>query len=358
MLIKISSEIDFLTLSDDEIHALELLAYSYKDGHHLIEAPVHVFEFLAGWDRLNSRAAAVYRKLQLKWFQLGGLYALVNTKIVAGRYQSVNSVTDADDTIIEVPLSQIDMQFLAPTTLMLEDINDEDTYRLIINWFLQVKNSISNTASSYNFRVQSGGGIRISDNYKHFLETQKSLILCITDSDRKFPEDVLGATAKKFFDFDHSNFYLGKMLLIDVHERENLIPFSIYKKIHSEHGATNGHVRDSFAVLNAIREHPEAVRFIDIKDGFICKKFNCNADLKNYWISILGEMVSPIHDCKNIKCDKVLFRGFPKSLIADAVSSVKEVPTVIEINENLSSHWVRIGAEIFNWSVSTKAFIT
>lgn len=358
MLIEICPDIDFSGLSEEEIHVLDLLAESHQNGNHLIGGDLSCLEFLSTWGKLTLRSRSIYKKLMLRWVQLGSLYELVKIRVIVGRYEAIDFFSQEDKDYIKLPFSLVDMNFLIPTTLMLEDTNDEDIYRLILNWYLIVKHSIGDASSIYSYRLQSGGGIRTAANFKHFLDHNFNLILCVLDTDRKYPGDNLGATAEKASEIEFNP--LGRLLVLDVHERENLIPYSVYEKIHNDHGVADGQLRQSFLFLSHIRENFDAFRYLDIKSGFVCKSFNSaeKIGMKNYWAPILDELLSNGHNCKGASCDNVLFRSFPKQYLPPVIAAMKNNPQGVSVCDGLARQWVDIAQEIFGWCISNKKSIT
>lgn len=358
MLIEICPDVDFSSLSEEEIHVLDLIAESHQSGNHLIGGDVASLEFLSAWEKLTPRSRSIYKKLKLRWVQLGSLYNLARISVVIGHYDSIEFSSKGERRIIKFPFSLVNMNFLIPTTLMLEDTNDEDMYKLILNWYLVVGNSIGDISGIYNYRLQSGNGIRTAANFKHFIENNLNLILCVLDTDRKYPGDILGATAEKASALEPSP--LGKLLVLDVHERENLIPYSIYEKIHEEHGAADGQLRQSFVFLAHIHENFEAFRYLDIKSGFVCRNFNSveKENMKNYWLPLLEGLLNNGHACKGASCDNVLFRNFPKQYLPPVIASVKNNPQEVSMCDSLAQQWAAIAEEIFGWCISNKKSIT
>lgn len=362
MLIEISSNITFDDLTDDEIQALEFIAHAFKAGNHMLIANLETLEFLAAWENIKEYTRAIYNRLSKKWVQLGILDNLVTCKIVVGKFNGIHAIYDAggDPIIINVPLEKININFFSPTTLMLEDSNDEATYELITNWYLSVEKSLSNIENTYSYRFQSGGGGRTFINYGRFQNTNDGLILCVVDTDRKYPLDELGATAQKTLAIDDNNFPLSRLIVLDVHERENLIPFSIYKKAHDENSTLDGNLRNSFLALKSIKDHPEALSFFDIKKGIMCKKINDpqNIEFKNYWSSLLNSFFLVTHACRNQECDKVFVFGFPKNIIENEINIFKSAPKAIDVEPQLKQHWIKIGQNIINWCLCYKSFST
>jgi hypothetical protein len=360
MLIEISNNINFNNLNDDEVAAFDCLAHAFNDGHHIVIAEPAVLDLLASLVKLSERGRATYRRISNRFSFVGGLSQLVTCKIVVGNFNNVHLVKSQCGTndVINVPLLEVSTGFLSPTALMLEDVNDKDTYEMILNWFLVHEKGFSNVEDKYRFSFRNGGGIRIADNFEHFVKNEQGLLLCIVDTDRKFPADNLGGTASAVKNVYNQGYPKSNLLLLDVHERENLIPFSVFKGIYENNESHDGDLRAGFESLNVISGDPVALSFFDVKKGLVCKKATRDLNFKNYWDNFFPASMYISHSpCIGASCKLSVIRGFPVRYLDEEVARLKRNQPSIDMSEHLKIQWIKIAQNLFNWCLGYKATI-
>lgn len=356
MLIKISSSFNFDSLNDDAVLIIELLASAHRSGNHFVVSDYEVLEFLSNWEKLSAVAKSTYKMLFRKWSQISTVSRFVNQFVELVPFEEPSSEIIDGREVVRYPISRIDYNSLTPTTLMLEDVNDEKTYLMIANWYLMK----SGFRIGYRYRLESGGGGRISANFGSFLNKNTSPIICVVDTDKKYPHDSLGNTAEQLLAVNIEGYPLAKVLVLEVHERENLLPFSIFERLHDENGGSNGDVRNSFSAISSFRQHPSAMRYFNIKSGMICGKFFHQFDqaVRDYWEGVIQGFLRPNHTCMGDRCDKILVPGFPARLMRQSIDQYFDKPTEIIVDDSFVGDWMNIGRQIINWCLCDSPRIT
>lgn len=224
-----------------------------------------------------------------------------------------------DDDILVFPTS-VDMfqttSSCQKSIVLGENSTDVDLFNLILKWYL-VKESISvNT----EFDKESGGGTTTKEVLKTKLDASK-IILAIIDSDVKYPGCKIGDTLKDCKSMLFRQCYAFKLHSLDVHEIENLLPFSFIDHPQMFHAevALN---KMKFDLIRS--NNPELLKYFDVKKGI---KKNALFDSEEKYRDFAKECCScdttitdfNAHVDSSVLNNKVIFPGIESKIMRKAL---------------------------------------
>lgn len=241
--------------------------------------------------------------------------------------------------------------------LACEDLNDCVFYRFVLDWYVQENNLKYNV----NLNDLHGGGGRTIDNVtKHWIE-MKQEVLCIVDTDRKYPNMPLDKNKCPYkckkFDKNRAGY---RCIDIDVQEIENLVPLNYIDNLTYKY-PLNIKYKRHFDYLRNNNDTEELLRFFDCKNGILQsdslrKDKNYHAFAEKCW------KLNP-EICKTESFDDYLdglqkednvYERLNSCLMRDILSYVKDakkesnLPAPNLLNFQLNE-WNRIGKEMVNW---------
>lgn len=339
----------------DSIIALDDLASSRRKGKNFIFAEKSVLETLYKAD-ISKGAKEVFKSLfnnssedKLYW-QTVNKYINVVDKVIEPQIEKIG---DAEELKVELK-SLKDSDIHDYTLLITENQSDCEFYKLIGQYYARSKNIVR---TKIMFDLKPGGG----DTTVNILsltvnnETRK-LCLCIVDSDKKFPKDTGGSTKEHIKNFikKHPVQDIWKVIILDVHEIENLLPISYIEKCSKD-------IRTSSNTIKFLKDliDSEAIFYFDMKDGikkekFICKdfgdptikkKFYKNENFRSYWEEYVKNYVK---DMKNIQ-DEHIINGFGKKILERIIKEFSSKEISLEEDGYLKGKWISLGRDIFSW---------
>jgi len=144
--------------------------------------------------------------------------------------------------------------------IIFEDVNDDPTYRMISNWAVSRFSSIQ-----IMYEVVNGGGSNTSKTIEYEtknLSNKPRIVMCLYDSDIKFPNGKLGDTAKGIISVSKTiTSVLYSSYRIDAHEVENLYSFRMLDKIVDDVNAKE--IKNLVQVI----EQKSSTEYLDLKNG-------------------------------------------------------------------------------------------
>lgn len=145
-----------------------------------------------------------------------------------------------------------------------EDLNDTKFYEHILKWYIRQKNA----NYYYSFHGVGGGG---KNTYRAILNELKSqhITICIIDTDKKYKECPIetDSTYYNCVNLVHSNACEYKILPLNVHEIENLIPLNYIDQFDNW---VNGDANDikKKRAFDFLRDNAEEILpYFDYKKG-------------------------------------------------------------------------------------------
>lgn len=350
----------------ETIPALENLANAVREGKHLVISDRETLKIIANCQDLSKTTRAIYTMLYNKFSELRSYLSVVT------RYIEITDLLEpalsslSDQEVIQVPLKFFEnTQSIQKTILLCENSSDTSFYQTIARVYLIWKNA--NIKLEYEPR--GGGGNTIDTEYDNIQKTTKYFCLCILDSDRIAPEGKLGSTAAQIDQNKNqsSQFFRTKVLILDVHEIENLIPNSILLGICSGDKQREEALK-RIEKLQQIRGN-QIKHFLDIKEGMLMYKIfdSNNPKDKLFWeshvleINIILKCIDD--DClADWKCNKTksncqcqISLGFGKNTLDNTIKYLEKIePHKIarEFNNDMKPEWEKIGQVVVDFCIA------
>ena len=221
---------------------LENLITAFYRGKHIIDFES---EFFAKEKLLNSglfegnnevrKAVEVYsvEKQTIKSLRKQVKHYV---EVVSDRFFRL--ITADSQVITSIDISYFDFE-LSPCYILSENVQDADFY---ITMLYNAKHFNSfpflSTIVSYSFEVDNGGGNATNTMLERRIN-EKKILLCIVDSDKKSETDDYSGTSGSCFSTWNSlkeKNKIANLYILYVREKENLIPFSLYKQYNKFSG--------------------------------------------------------------------------------------------------------------------------
>ncbi|MBE9143674.1 hypothetical protein [Planktothrix mougeotii] len=350
----------------ETIPALENLANAVREGKHLVISDRKTLKIITQCQDLSKTTRAIYTILYNKFSELRSYLSVVT------RYIEITDLLEpalsslSDQEVIQVPLKFFEnTQSIQKTILLCENSSDTSFYQTIARVYLIWKNA--NIKLEYEPR--GGGGNTIDTEYDNIQKTTKYFCLCILDSDRIAPEGKLGSTAAQIDQNKNqsSQFFRTKVLILDVHEIENLIPNSILLGICSG----DKQREDALKRIQKLQEirGDQIKHFLDIKEGTLMYKIfdSTNSKDKLFWESHVLEINRILKciddDClADWKCNKTksncqcqISLGFGKNTLDNTIKYLEKIePHKIakEFNNDMKPEWEKIGQVVVDFCIA------
>ncbi|MCQ2361252.1 MAG: hypothetical protein MJ009_07255 [Paludibacteraceae bacterium] len=279
---------------------------------------------------------------------------------------------EGDCKIIEVSLvSNKDVECYEESHIITENINDFKFYRYVCYYF-QRKFKLQNCdVCAYSLM---GGGITTADVFKKEISERQHLTMAIVDSDKKWPKDNLGSSAKQMKDIvaeieSYKPYYGDYYVLKRFPEIENLIPHIIVKNCSETNPLEDLDLTDKY-------------QYYDMKCGVKMMNLFDNGMYK-YWKNILGnlpafekrdEIKMKCHNRQSYKdeikannCNEIL-PGYGKDLLIKVLkTNYNDYEGFNPQNYDLGrvddksltpmqkEEWGELGRVIFSWTCAMKS---
>lgn len=246
------------------------------------------------------------------------------------------------------PFEAMDFDLSTATYIAGENQRDGLFYQKISDFFRKEYRFLN--LSIYSKRW-NGGGSNFGNALKEDDILSNNFVFAIADSDKHFPDDRYGDTAKSIFFLGHNRYSADYYVLKYVQEAENLIP---YKYIINNNDS-----------ISQIVEYD--LSYFDFKEGF---KYQILYDKKcrNYWKRNFASLNLPwdeIEDLasKNSKSSyfdevykrKPLISGCGSNLLESFLNTYNwETIAKNDLTENQRNDWHQIGKKVFSWTCCSR----
>lgn len=237
------------------------------------------------------------------------------------------------------------------TMFLLENDFESGFYKFVANYYI----NHNNIPADLSFQDDNGGGSHIS---KRFSKLQKNnrFLLCISETDKKYPNAVLGVTASSLQKVKEVSKH-ARYFIIQVNEIENLLPLQVIESIEKHRN------NDTNIWLEKLeRCYPEARFFFDFKNGFRNRILK-NTEAMSYWEQVFvatsidtGIQLSKCcnNHAENVK-DKCIdfIKGYGQSLLSDVLeSNICSNGTPCNVPSFLECVFLDVGKIVFSWTCS------
>lgn len=237
--------------------------------------------------------------------------------------------------------------------IVVEDISDFDVYKSILKWYFSKNKTLEN--QTFKLEMTHGGGDRSADVCNEHHENGY-FVYCICDSDKKYPSDAIGGTSKKLIDHFNSIDKSDNLLVLDVHEVENLIPFCILKKT----AQTTQLPAISF-IEHAVSKSIDVLYYLDLKNGLNYKDVLVEeSEFSRYWRYFISDYNCDFTSTqiKKIQAgeidEKANITVRLSSMLPHAINNLSNSNNKVNKHCPLESFWYDIGMKLWAWGCGSR----
>ena len=353
---------------EDAVDALSQLAFHRKKSRNIVIAKKKVLEQLMHVEEFSEMERTVYKTIFNKsvenkiYLHAVSQYILIVPEITGERIQKKQLTDNIQQTIYQITLTELAKSDITDrVNLLTENIEDSEFYKILGKFYGKTCN-IKNC--TLDFEKRMGGGSTIVKVFEDILKERQKACLCIVDSDQKFfnpSNPVIGNTMsnlKKIIDGKNEELW-WKVLFLEVHEIENLIPIQWMEELTKDiQDAEQG--ISFLKYLSTLEDEPSPVFFFDIKKGIKAEIFHCsdvndkdkmkhfqkNELFREYWkkyIDDFGIDIDVIHE-------GTVIHGICKDILVRVNENKNTLNNLYEIEEYLRKNWMLIGRVVFSWT--------
>lgn len=370
MLIEIKDDIidNAIEKEDSDVNeALDLLlmmAFCAKRKKHILSIPCFrnqgkrykKISLLMGRDNL-----AALNFFNTKTISPKQLMNFLTVKSVIS-YSKPEALEDKNYRIIWVnPLDSKSFEPWVETFVLTENLLDSEFFAYLIRYYLR-QNDLN--FLHFNFYALMGGGGTMDKVLEKEILKKLHFCMVIADSDKKFPTDSIGDTAKKVqAQMKVKPFNCGSYVMTHVREIENLIPKKVVHKC--------GQSKD----MSIFYKDPS---FFDMKIG-LCLSELFDDRVYDYWKQLLNEenLFDERNRLKNQYSDKESYnkasngikpivKGYGSGLLSLSLNKSEQIKKQLSSKNDLYSinsddlngfqkkEWTTIGRELLSWTCCLK----
>lgn len=218
---------------NDALDLLLMMAYCCRHGKHIVRVPclrtnIPKMKSLIGLIGLSN--ARALNSLNNKVSCAKPLFDNLSVKAIISYNNPIKTTDNESCRIIWInPLEHTSFEPWIETHVLTENLIDSEFFSYIIRYFLKIKNL---RGAKYNFYPLMGGGDTMRKVLENEILISRHFCLTLADSDKLYPNDVIGSTANKVKELMEQNpFNCGFYVMSNVREIENLIPKKIVVKL-------------------------------------------------------------------------------------------------------------------------------
>lgn len=291
---------------------------------------------------LDENSKRELMKLLRERIDFEGLVSILDVYAVVTNSKHCSRV---GKTLILNPFEADNFLFSIETYLATENQRDCLFYKNIAEYFKH-NNRLSNVGIKY--RIYKGGGSDFGNTLQSDDILKRNFVFAIADSDKHFPNDKIGRTAKSIRFIGHNKCNADHYILNLVMEAENLIPYEFIKNEHS--GFTNIAMYD--------------LSYFDFKEGL---KYTIlyETQSRRYWKNNFTNLVidwkevdEVVRTSKNIsnyfdkvRGKKVLVSGYGSKLLDSYLNNEKCGNLKDkDLTDAQLKEWKEIGKKVFSWT--------
>ena len=353
------------TQKEITVIAIHRLLEAWVNGYHLLTAEPEFVEQIIEGGYFKGQDNVYLGKLSYRIVQKFDAFQAFKFFIKVVKPEAETGLFNANGkSYIQLGVNDIAVTRVSlPAKLLVEDENDGivycrigDAYRHSIHSEYLIVNDIVN-----------GGGLTLK-TYKRYQHEDEILCLCVVDSDKSFPMDEIGGTAKNVVKIYRENItknigYLCSYIIIDALEIENIIPTIFLKEI-SNHDQQRGKIVDFIIELE--RKNYSSRLYIDIKNGFSNKNIlDGNLRKNTYWGKILKFKKSRCEylisgDCTNHHYCIFFMPGMGDHALSQIITiitnmSPQKLYEACRSNKAIRAEWDKAGEMMFYWFCADRA---
>ena len=347
-------------LSAEDIACIELILHARRHGHHRLVGSEYLFRSLRKMG-FSQRESVVLDRVRDQQIQKLSLRQSVTCRLRISHEVGPSRVATRDGTVINLRVSDLgDFYAFAPTVILGENAKDARLAEVMARVYATSKRMCT-PLSCMHF---GGGGDTTADAFRSWRDEPR-LCICLVDSDRDFPGDPLGPTARKVFDErDYAKKPWAVALATCCRAAENQLPSRLVERAVDDDPQLLDRVPD-LEKISRIGKAGELRDFCNLKRGtslqwVLAMPLGARRD---YWLKRIAGIATPSggeRDCAERQaccypegCECWIVRGFGDRLL-DSCLDAMETMSTHKLAESLCSvtrpHWLHIGAAVFSWT--------
>lgn len=342
------------------------LALWIKSGRHIVLADKKLLAKLINLDSLPNHIRRIYNSLYKKINLIYGIiekvkgYAIITNSIDITCMELIN-----DKIVYYVPFGSLgNIDSFAEIRLISENNSDCDFYKNIAKKYIQEYK----IGCDINIKNIAGGGDQTATVYEEEMVNNQSICIAIVDSDKKYKGDSIKDTSRKVKSIYEQNKskYVTDLYILDVREKENLVPTTMYEWCYSSkmHEESIRYLK----FLEKSNDLQDLYKYCDIKDGitiselFKCKdnynllnqylhnqilKFTLNEDIDMCFLIYLNDILQGLLRCE----------GFNELINGITSISNPHLDISIEDANNIISNYIKCCSKREQVKASKEVFI-
>lgn len=338
---------------------LEQLALDRRKCKNIVVAKREVLYELAKTEKLSDVSRSVYKVLGNRMSERKLL--LKNTKkycrIVAMKTEK-SFIVEENHEIILLNIEAGSLKdFTAYPLLLAENEEDIEFYKFVGQYFVK-KNNLGTL--NINFEGKNGGGSTISNVLDRIISEKNRMCLCIVDSDRKYENASPGDTMQRVINVTKNTFQdYFEVLLLEMHEIENLISLSVLQKVVDEKNLEKQGLLFYKYLVEYNNTLNSPVFYFDLKKGILKssfilekgaddekqKKYRKKESYRQYWRKYIEEYGIKIDEDSN----RVLVSGICEKVLRYSMEYFYNNVNLIEVEEPIQQIWEKIGEKVYCW---------
>lgn len=328
------------------------LALSVVESKHLLSGSYPVIEFFEQMFSPNNDEISILFQKMKQDFVLWGIPSCLSYYV-----EVVNADPLGIRTVGHCSVGQVSFERFSDTYscqscgLVGEDRRDTKFYDYITKWYLK---EWKKSNLKYNFDGLRGGG----DNTEDEIRTQQKkgrVCIGIVDTDKKYPTDNIKpeSTCGKCLRIGNSE--LCKIIVLNVHEIENIIPLNFINLLEWEDGAKVNKLHFDELCYRAKSEYilpffdfKKGIHKKDILDNPVYFSFAKECYVQNHYINQSFDFESYV---SNLNDGDWVYRPLKSALLKPICEVIlKRNDLVPELMEFQQTEWLKIGENIVNFA--------
>lgn len=318
---------------DSVILGLRYLLQGYEEGNLILTASYELWDFFSPI-LLDDRCRKIIHYLEAH-----------NSFTYPTMWNTIVVLQDADPLKHEIDITFFNHSSkIQPPILLCENLNDAKFYFKLCGFYLGKPDMINGT------NLRGGGGASIAGELEQIVKENNTFVISIVDSDVKYPKCPDGGTY-----FAIKNKHLPEsanmtVFKINVHEVENLIPFSFVRN----HVKKDNKAAAFLKKLAQLQNRADIMRYYDIKLGICRSAIDGNPDYYDFAEMIFNSIASRkekdgfIKYVKKIPAKGNVFPAIKKNLLDSFICS----PNFSNIDYYLDSEYSNISNIVFTFLCS------
>lgn len=347
------------TGDEDTIAFFEQLALDRRKCKNIITAKRHVFKELAKNEAFSGIVRNIYNVLGNRVSEHKLIIESTNKycRIIGDDSSEIYNSGLNQKTIL-LPISKAAKKDFTDKSVMIAE-NEEDIrfYKLLGKYYMYKKDIYG---IRIDFDEQNGGGSTICNTLERIVNERRKMCLCIVDSDKKYTTQSVGKTMEKvqqILEVYAQEYY--EVILLGIHEVENLIPIRVIEEIVRTYNISNQVVKFMKFLYEQGDSDCSPVFYFDVKKGirknyFVLndesdekekKKFRKLHEYRDFWRKYIESFGISIDDVQN----EFIVTGVCDRTLRYALDVLEQDNWIDYMDKNMHNIWMDIGEKVYSW---------